>query len=149
MLLNHARGDLLHHLGRHRHAFDAFSRANQLRGLHFDGDAHRAATRALAESFPDNAFDAHSSIVSDRPVLIVGMPRSGTSLVEQILSMHPDVDARGELEALRDVAIDIGGYPLRDLGLEDLDNAARSYLSALGGDGERATDKIRARFGKD
>jgi hypothetical protein len=31
------------------------------------------------------------------PVLIVGMPRSGTTLVEQIVSMHPEVGAGGEL----------------------------------------------------
>src|SRR5262249_10486498 len=31
------------------------------------------------------------------PVLIIGMPRSGTTLVEQIVSMHPDVGAGGEL----------------------------------------------------
>src|ERR1051326_7379784 len=32
-----------------------------------------------------------------RPVLIIGMPRSGTTLVEQIISMHPEVRAGGEL----------------------------------------------------
>jgi hypothetical protein len=32
-----------------------------------------------------------------RPVLIIGMPRSGTTLVEQIVSMHPEVGAGGEL----------------------------------------------------
>lgn len=42
------------------------------------------------------ALEAHGD-PSSRPIFILGMPRSGTTLVEQILSMHPDVVAGGEL----------------------------------------------------
>ncbi|MCB9994345.1 MAG: sulfotransferase [Hyphomicrobiaceae bacterium] len=41
------------------------------------------------------------------PIFIVGMPRSGTTLVETILSRHPDVYAAGELLAVRDVEQDL------------------------------------------
>jgi sulfotransferase family protein len=41
---------------------------------------------------------------SDAPVFIVGMPRSGTTLTEQILSAHPDVFAAGEVETLEHIA---------------------------------------------
>ena len=44
-----------------------------------------------------NTADNHS----EQPIFIVGMPRSGTSLVEQILASHPDVHGAGELEDLR------------------------------------------------
>src|SRR5205814_7958278 len=37
---------------------------------------------------------------TERPVFIVGMPRSGTSLVEQILASHPDVFGAGELRLI-------------------------------------------------
>jgi len=41
--------------------------------------------------------------VSDRLIFIVGMPRSGTSLIEQILSSHPDIYGAGELNKLNDL----------------------------------------------
>lgn len=41
---------------------------------------------------------------SHRPIFIVGMPRSGTSLVEQILASHPQVFGAGELETMRQAA---------------------------------------------
>ncbi len=52
---------------------------------------------------------------SDVPVFIVGMPRSGTSLLEQILSSHPDVFGAGELKFLPGVLdnISVGGRPGR------------------------------------
>ncbi len=44
-----------------------------------------------------------------RPIFIVGMPRSGTSLVEQILSCHPDVHGAGEMRLLADAVVAAGG----------------------------------------
>lgn len=44
---------------------------------------------------------AHSTIASELPVFVVGMPRSGTTLIEQILSSHAQVTGAGELSALR------------------------------------------------
>ena len=40
---------------------------------------------------------------SVRPLFVVGMPRSGTTLVEQILSSHSEVHGAGELEILADL----------------------------------------------
>ncbi len=37
------------------------------------------------------------------PIFVVGMPRSGTTLVEQILASHPDVHGAGELKTLDDI----------------------------------------------
>lgn len=39
-----------------------------------------------------------------RPIFILGLPRSGTSLVEQILAAHPEVAAGGEMPFLREAA---------------------------------------------
>ncbi|MGH1349929.1 MAG: tetratricopeptide repeat-containing sulfotransferase family protein [Methyloligellaceae bacterium] len=54
----------------------------------------RAFTRELFENF------APFGSKSKKPVFIVGMPRSGTTLVEQILSSHPDIIAAGEIECI-------------------------------------------------
>lgn len=51
---------------------------------------------AIMESFPEPAT-ASSSCLSDEPIFIIGMPRTGTTLVERIISSHPDVHSAGEL----------------------------------------------------
>ncbi len=52
----------------------------------------------IAQTFDRAMMDraASGGHESDRPVFIVGMPRSGTTLVEQILAAHPDVATAGE-----------------------------------------------------
>ena len=89
---------------------------------------------------------------SPRPIFIVGMPRSGTTLVEQILASHPEVHGAGELIRIPNLAQDLFGAG--DLGLpaaaaalgrEELDAAARDYLDYVGaraGAAARATDKL-------
>jgi tetratricopeptide (TPR) repeat protein len=73
-------------------------------------------------------------------ILIVGLPRSGTTLIEQILSAHPRVQATDELPFLERMALRLemnGGYSKRLAGLSDADrrllrqqyvNGARTYL---------------------
>jgi hypothetical protein len=59
---------------------------------------------------------------SDIPVFILGMPRSGTSLLEQILSSHPDVFGAGELKIMASVIENIAVGPTR-LRLNDVESA--------------------------
>lgn len=56
----------------------------------------RAVVDALVAAFP-TAVTADTGYRSDEPIFVVGMPRSGTTLVERILSSHPDVHSAGEL----------------------------------------------------
>lgn len=75
----------------------------------------------------------------ERPVFIVGMPRSGTTLLEQILASHPRVHGAGELPDVSLIARDLParrGRPrlwphiLEDIALEQIPAAARRYLAA-------------------
>jgi len=75
---------------------------------------------------------------NERPIFVVGMPRSGTTLVEQILSCHPEVCALGErreLEATRrrfeQVAVDSRGRMLERVPEVLIKRMARSYLDRL------------------
>lgn len=52
----------------------------------------------LMRTFPEATTEVDSGDPSDEPIFIMGMPRSGTTLVERILSSHPDVHAAGELQ---------------------------------------------------
>jgi len=81
------------------------------------------------------------------PVFIVGMPRSGTTLCEQILAAHPQVHGAGERTALAAASWRLGGGEgqaalarLAALDADALDAAAETYLAALH---ELAPDKAR------
>jgi len=98
-----------------------------------------------------------SGNTSDRPVFVVGMPRSGTTLAEQILASHPDVHGAGELPDLPDLVRQIqvrrsGHGPVRYLdGLDarELAAVADQYLVASGaqaGDALRVVDKLPMNF---
>ncbi|MDP2142531.1 MAG: sulfotransferase [Gallionella sp.] len=91
---------------------------------------------------------------SERPIFIVGMPRSGTTLTEQIIASHPDVHGAGELTDLLTITQrNISGvaYPSSILRLDRsmLDVWAAEYLIAISRDNpgaKRITDKLPANF---
>lgn len=83
-------------------AFYAYRKANQLAAqslCSYQADHHEAAISNLIEAYGAPWFDAVRGKGQDssRPVFVIGMPRSGTSLVEQILASHGQVYGAGEL----------------------------------------------------
>lgn len=91
-------GDLLSASKQYDAAFEAYTRANGLIRTAFNPETHAAAIDRLINAWSPQAVAAlqPSPCDSDLPVYVVGMPRSGTSLIEQILSMLPGVFAGGE-----------------------------------------------------
>jgi tetratricopeptide (TPR) repeat protein len=95
---------------------------------------------------------------SRRPIFVLGMPRSGTTLVEQMLASHPAVYGAGELTTLRDIAQIMRGPPGKEIQYPDyvqpLDQAATraigaeyiKRLAALAPQGERVTDKMPSNY---
>jgi tetratricopeptide (TPR) repeat protein len=87
---------------------------------------------------------------SRRPVFIIGMPRSGTTLTEQILASHPEAFGCGELRFWHSARVDYESSALR--GAEDrgaIPAAAEKYLSllaSLSADASRVIDKMPANF---
>jgi tetratricopeptide (TPR) repeat protein len=86
---------------------------------------------------------------SERPILIVGMMRSGTTLIEQILASHPDVAAGGELTFWNDsrlrLRIAAGGVPRQP----DVASAIQGYdetLNRISPAARRVTDKMPHNF---
>ncbi|TPJ54569.1 sulfotransferase [Mesorhizobium sp. B2-7-1] len=104
--LHYAAGKVLNDLKRYAEAFDHFNKAKQAAGHRFDIDQYRRFVDSMIEIFTPGLFTAASGFGngSDLPVFVVGMPRSGTTLTEQILASHPGVHGAGELEKLRRVA---------------------------------------------
>ena len=76
---------------------------------------------------------------SERPIFVIGMFRSGTTLCEQILSSHPDVQGAGELYDINQLSYSLGNSKLHDkspaslldVTQDKLINAANSYLRTL------------------
>jgi tetratricopeptide (TPR) repeat protein len=88
-----------------------------------------------------------------RPIFIVGMPRSGSTLVEQMLACHPAVFAAGEVTAFREAVAAVGGTFPDNVGAIEPRRLATDYLArieavaARGGMArERITDKLPANF---
>jgi tetratricopeptide (TPR) repeat protein len=87
---------------------------------------------------------------SDRPVLIVGMPRSGTSLAEQIVASHPDAYGAGELsywgESLRGLVPDSRMEDLPDGPIQTLADSYLAHLNEFDSRAKRVTDKMPGNF---
>jgi tetratricopeptide (TPR) repeat protein len=142
VLALHALGDVLDELGQSSRAFAAWKRANELRGLRFEASALAERVDELCLRFTRDKFASlpRASHRDQRPVFVVGVPRSGTSLVEQILSAHPRIACAGELD---DVPRLTSGLDLRSQ--SELDRAAARYLArldAFGAHAQRVTDKL-------
>ena len=91
--------EILAAAGDHAGAFDAAGRARAIEPGAFDPDAFDDSVGRVVRAFSREAMASlpRASARNDRATLIVGMPRSGTTLVESILDRHPSVHAGGEL----------------------------------------------------
>jgi len=123
-------------------AFEAYSRANSLIPNQYSPDKNRQLTDALIEIFSAQAMSGfpRSDRGEKRPVLVVGMPRSGTTLLEQIIASHPHAAGAGELESIRELISTIpqrlgvdGGFPsvFNKITREVLNQLADEYLAEL------------------
>ena len=133
-LLLHRLGDLQDALGNVDAAFDAWQQGNHIRQSRFDPVAHARGIEAMIASYSQPR--AHSACTSQVPVFVVGMPRSGTSVLEQMLDCHPDIAGAGELEAIRLIAKRLSdrviySQRLAEISAEQLTTLARAHVLAL------------------
>lgn len=85
---------------------------------------------------------------SEVPVFVLGMPRSGSTLVEQILSSHPRVTGAGEHKYLETLTATWPGYPECIAGVDraSLRASGEAYLKSLPAGGDRVVDKLPGNF---
>jgi len=106
--------------------------------------------RLIARCTPELMARAHQVGSADAtPVLILGMPRSGTTLVEQIVSMHPEVGAGGELNFWNERGAAWHRSAVAGNETPFLSTAAADYLRvlrAIGPKAARVTDKMPFNF---
>lgn len=98
--------------GAFREAFQHYLKANDLAGkkLPFETRAHKKHLRAIKETFSKTWFSELGGRMpySKTPVFIIGMQKSGTGLVEQMLNTHPGVFGAGELPFIPTIARELG-----------------------------------------
>jgi tetratricopeptide (TPR) repeat protein len=89
-------------LGAHEAVFHHLHTGNrdhkQRSGYSMAADAENF--EAIRTQFDDPAYFAGTSPLLDSPIFVVGMPRTGTTLVDRILSSHPQVSSAGELQSM-------------------------------------------------
>ena len=156
-----ALGKVFEDLEQYDKSFAYFEEANRLnRSLyHFSIDQEAALFETYRKAFTKDWFDKTASdaaIPDETPIFVLGMPRSGTSLVEQILASHSSVFGAGEVyfatEFDNSVA-QITGKPfpqsIADVDSEILKQSAKSYVQNLrmgAGGSARVTDKLPHNF---
>jgi len=150
-----ALGKVLDESDQFDEAFARFSQANTLlkqsraaAGERFDIDAFRRQVGDIIDAFTPKFFAERRGWgdASELPVFIVGMPRSGTTLVEQIAASHNDIFGAGELRDVGRIVEGLGGdVALGKWERDSINNAAKRHLDrlrGLGGLALRVTDKM-------
>ena len=149
-------------LGRHADAFRSMREANALKRTRIEYDEARVLTMfdRIRATFDARALAARpdKACGSSLPVFVIGMPRSGTTLIEQILASHPAVHGAGELTDLHQLIERLpmqGGrafcYPddAQSLSTRQLRELGEAYVAALrryAPRAKRVTDKMPANF---
>jgi tetratricopeptide (TPR) repeat protein len=160
--LHFALGKINDDCGRYAEAFDHYQRANRERGqrIKYDPGAAEAEVTRLMEIFDPRFFNQRAGFGDDSelPVFILGMPRSGTTLVEQILAAHPQAHAAGELMDISALSADLGrrlgsgaAYPecVPEMNAEQSRALGRKYVEGLrarGPQAARITDKLPGNY---
>ena len=159
--LRFALGKYFDDVGAYAEAFRCYREGNELTrrsGAAYDGDKLAARIDRLIERFDAPFVRALHSFAqqhgaassSERPVFIVGMPRSGTSLAEQILASHSQVYGAGEVRFWDDAFATLEKSGLETAataaGLAEIARAYLARLTAVPPEASRAVDKMPANF---
>jgi Tfp pilus assembly protein PilF len=127
--LDFALGKALHDLGRTDDAFAHYAAANALRlksQPHRPQEISRTVDRCIDAFTAETLASRNGGCEARDPIFIVGMPRAGSTLIEQILSSHSLVEGTSELPDIPALSRKLGPYPKAVLGQSGTD------LSALG-----------------
>jgi len=156
--LNFSAAKLCEKLKRYEEAFAHYvagnaARKEELQQLeeYYDPAAFERRVDRIIESFDKERCAGPGGSTSELPIFIVGMPRSGTSLTEQILASHSRVVGAGELGEIGQIVGWLGrvhNYP-QGLPHNVLKEAATGYLKYVGKIGRgaaRVTDKMPGNF---
>jgi Flp pilus assembly protein TadD len=162
LALHFAYAKALDDRGQHERALDHYIIGGKMKRaqLNYDESETHGFFDNIRKAFPKEMFEnrKYDGLDDDRAVFIVGMPRSGSTLVEQILSSHPDVYGAGEVKyltralgQLRDRFPSLPKYPemVEKVTPAQLEIVAKNYQKALGSGAvgaKKITDKLLTNY---
>jgi len=96
-------------LGNHPLSWQHVTAANRIERafIRYDSASDTALMGAMQEAFAAPELAAPTQTAAESPIFIVGLPRTGTTMVERILSSHPLIHAGGELTAIADTILSL------------------------------------------
>lgn len=156
-----AAGKICDDIGAYDEAFQHYQRGNQLNKGRWLEREYVDCIEQIKSTFSAALLAARSEwgVAGSSPIFIVGMPRSGSSLAEQILASHPQVFGAGELQDIPSIAKDMGEritpaqpYPqcIPFLPPHLFAGLGRAYLTRIAGlvqaPGLRSVDKLPLNF---
>lgn len=148
--LRFAMGKYFDDIGDFARAFKSYKRGNELLkplAQPYTHDAREQAVRELKKCYDTKrgAIERDAASDSMKPVFVVGMPRSGTSLVEQIVASHPSAKGAGEMtfwdDAVREHGIQYHQTALDESAARKLAERYLQSLSLRCGEAIRIVDK--------
>lgn len=160
-MLHTSLGFMHEKAGRYPSAFRHFDEANRLLKSDFNIEEFRNWVDEIISAFTPEVLRAHANAgsASQLPVFVVGMPRSGTTLTEQVIASHGEAEGAGELNRLFTLARSFRFVPDRGIGEffatlnklspQAIGDIADSYLKLLRFHGPKAlrvVDKLPHNF---
>ena len=131
--LDFALGKAKHDAGRHEEAFGHYAAGNALRLKFHPFDEAKLAARVdrSMELFTAEELARGGGCEAPDPIFIVGLPRAGSTLVEQILASHPLVEGTSELPDIPALARERSGYPnyVPELSADERRELGQRYLA--------------------
>ena len=150
MNLAFSLGEALERQHSYQEAIGYFIEANSIHaaGLTYDIETDRSRFALIKASFGAGLFTRHRTAghPDPTPIFIVGMPRSGTTLIEQILASHPRVNGAGELPAMSRLAADIDVTSAPSGAFAELGRRYVAEVRQHAPDAEFITDKLPHNF---
>lgn len=137
MSLHFALGKIYLDAGLADQAFQHFAIGNRMKRSTFpyDANATSAWMSRIAETFTAPVMKrlGGAGVASSMPIFVLGMPRSGTTLIEQIIASHPAVQGAGELPFLQTLVNGLPDYPagVPSLSKADMTALGQAYLDKL------------------
>jgi tetratricopeptide (TPR) repeat protein len=158
--IHFALGTLYDRKSEYGKAFEHFQSGNMQDSFGYDKDEYERQFQLYIRTFSGERIKTlpRSSNYSELPVFIVGMPRSGTTLVEQILSSHPELAGGGELGSISEISSSLHSgtspgtpYPtcISSLDSATINEIADAYVAKMAeraGHALRITDKSPLHF---
>ena len=159
--LSFSAGQVFDKMKQYDKAFKYYKTGNKLRHVRYNHEREVIKFNGFKNTFNAEFFQRipQATIKTDRPIFIIGMPRSGTSLTEKILASHSQVFGANELTEIRDICRELPSivgseteFPscANELNQESINTAAQRYLDFIDTLDEdkhaRITDKMPQNF---